>query len=252
MREEVYDNGFAAGEGHALYSGTKSFWGPLAIRAEHDGILRLDEPVAETIVEWQRDPDARKRGITARMLLTLTAGFGFGGLGMSVPLYDAAIATPLKNEPGTTFTYGGIPLQIFGAFLDRKLAAHNMNAHDYLRERLLRPAGVEIVKWRSLKDGTRSFPTGAFLTARAWLAYGSYIAAHHEEFSAAFRGTSANSRYGLGWWLGVKGAPADAVYASGSGGQGLYVIPSLDLVAVHFGKSASYKHPAFLRALLTL
>src|SRR5581483_3632799 len=76
---ERYDNGFRAESVHALYSGTKSFWGPVAIRAERDGILALDEPVGESITEWGSDP--AKRRITIRMLLSLTAGFGFGGLG---------------------------------------------------------------------------------------------------------------------------------------------------------------------------
>jgi len=41
------------------------------------------------------------------------------------------------------------------------------------------------------------------------------------------------------------------VNASGAGGQGLYIIPSLDTVIVHFGGSASFRHEAFLRRLLT-
>jgi hypothetical protein len=40
------------------------------------------------------------------------------------------------------------------------------------------------------------------------------------------------------------------VYASGSGGQALYVIPSADVAIVKFGDSSSYKHEAFLARLL--
>ena len=36
---EVYDNGFDAGNAHALYSGTKSFWGITALYAQADGLL---------------------------------------------------------------------------------------------------------------------------------------------------------------------------------------------------------------------
>jgi hypothetical protein len=53
----------------------------------------------------------------------------------------------------------------------------------------------------------------------------------------------------LGWWLRPLDAP-DVMYASGSGGQAMYLVPALDLVAVHFGKSASWRHESFLRALL--
>lgn len=245
---EEYSNGFDAERPHAVYSGTKSFWGPLAVRAEEDGLLRLDELVVETIDEWRDDP--AKREITIRMLLSLTAGFGFGGLGTAVPPYDRAIATPLKNAPGATFAYGGVPLQVFGALLSRKLEASSLGRtpHEYLTKCLLASAGVRVASWRTLKDGTQPLPTGAFLAAREWLRYGSYIFTYREEFAACFQGTEANARYGLGWWLD----PArNLFYASGSGGQGLYIIPSQNLVAVHFGKSSSYKHPTFLRSLLT-
>ena len=51
----------------------------------------------------------------------------------------------------------------------------------------------------------------------------------------------------IGWWLGAKHAPADLFYASGAAGQAMYVIPSRKLVIVHFAKSSSYKHEAFLK-----
>jgi CubicO group peptidase (beta-lactamase class C family) len=43
---------------------------------------------------------------------------------------------------------------------------------------------------------------------------------------------------------------AGIVYAGGSGGQALYVIPAARAVVVKFGNSASYKHDAFLKRLL--
>jgi len=87
------------------------------------------------------------------------------------------------------------------------------------------------------------------LTANAWLAYGRYVLSRAAELTEAFTGSQANPRYGLGWWLGASHAPADLVYASGSAGQALYLVPSLSLAIVRYGKSASYKHDAFLRKL---
>jgi CubicO group peptidase (beta-lactamase class C family) len=246
---QEYAPGFAPERPHALYSGTKSFWGVAALYAERDGLLELDELVAGTIESWREDP--WKRRVTLRMLLSLTSGFGFGGLGSAVPAYDRALALPLKNEPGSTFTYGGIPLQVFGAVLTRKLAdARKGTPHDYLRERVLGPAGVAVAAWRTLADGTSPLPTGASLTAANWLAYGRFVLRERSALAPCFAGSAANPRYGLGWWLAPAGVPADLVYASGSGGQALYVIPSLDAVVVHYGKSASYKHEALLKRLL--
>ncbi len=244
---ESYGGGYAADTPHALYSGTKSFWGVVAVAAEEDGLLRLDERVAATVPEWK--DDARKATVTLRELLQLTSGFGFGGLGNAVPDYAKALATPLKNDPGTTFTYGGIPLQAFGAVLARKLEPRGLDPVAYLRARLLDPIGMTIASWRTLRDGTHPLPTGAFVTAREWAKYGVSVLARGRALAPCFAGSAVNPRYGLGWWLRPLDAP-DVMYASGSGGQAMYLVPALDLVAVHFGKSASWRHESFLRALL--
>lgn len=232
---EQYDNGFSKSDAHALYSGTKSFWGVTAVLAQRERLLSLDE------AGW--------RGATIRELLTLTAGVPFGGLGSSVPTYEKALAAEQRNAPGTTFTYGGIPLQIFGAVFSERLKPLGMTPHDYLRERILKPHGIHVSSWRSLKDGTHPLPTGAFLTAADWARYGEYVAAHAKEYAECFNGTDANPRYGLCWWLALAGAPSDLFYASGSGGQAMYVVPSHDVVAVRFGNGGSFNHEAFLKRL---
>ena len=244
---ESFGGGFDGEQPHALFSGTKSFWGVAALVAQREGLLELDERVSETIDAW--NADAWKRQVTLRQLLQLTAGIPFGGLGAGVPEYTKAIATELRNEPGTTFTYGGIPLQVFGAVLARKLEARDSSPHRFLHERVLDPLDIAVAKWRTLRDGTHPLPTGAFMRARDWLAYGSYVLQKHQEFSECFRGSAANPRYGLAWWLAPPGAPGDAFYASGSGGQALYVIPSRELAAVRFGSGGSFNHAAFLKRL---
>jgi CubicO group peptidase (beta-lactamase class C family) len=242
---EEYAGGFDADRAHPLYSGTKSFWGVAALHARQDGLLELDEPVAQTFARWREDP--WKRRVTLRMLLSLTAGFGFGGLGASVPSYERALATDLRDEPGSRFTYGGVPLQVFGAVLAAKLAPQGRTPHEYLRERILDRAGVRIGGWRTRDDRTSPLPTGASLTARDWLAYGRFVNGARASLAECFAGSAANARYGLGWWLGANGAPHDLVYASGSAGQALYLVPSLDLVIARFGKSTSYRHESFLK-----
>jgi CubicO group peptidase (beta-lactamase class C family) len=244
---EIYENGGGGDVAQPLYSGTKSFWGVAALRAQHEGILSIDEPVAASFAAWSEDP--WKRRVTLRMLLSLTAGFGFGGLGSSVPPYPKALALELKSEPGTVFAYGGIQLQVFGAVFARKLERLDLTPQQYLAQRILEPAGVRVAAWRSLSDGTQPLPTGASLTARDWLAYGRYVLRERACLTDCFEGTQANPRYGLGWWLGVSGAPAGLFYASGAGGQALYVAPSLDTIVVRFGKSNSYKHETFLKRL---
>ena len=232
---ERYDGGFTAADAHALYSGTKSFWGITALLAQQERLLSLDEPV------W--------RGATIRELLNLTAGVPFGGLGSAVPMYEKALATEQRNPPGSAFTYGGIPLQIFGAVFAERLRPLRMTPHDFLRERILEPNGINVASWRALKDGTHPLPTGAFLTAINWANYGSFVARNAAKFAQAFRGSDANPRYGLCWWLAPPNAPPDLFYASGSGGQAMYAAPSQNVVVVRYGNGGSFNHEAFLKRL---
>ena len=111
--------------------------------------------------------------------------------------------------------------------------------------------GSHIASWRTLPDGTNPLPTGAQLTARDWIAYGAWVLAHCAQLDECLHGSHANPRYGLAWWLGAKGAPAVLFYASGAGGQALYLVPSQRLAIVHFGNSGAYKHDAFLRRLFS-
>jgi len=254
---ERYAAGYDAKKPHALYSGTKSFWGGLAVAAEEDGLLELDEPVARTIASWNEGAKAR---VTLRELLQLTSGIGFGGLGSAVPPYDKALATDLKDGPGEKFTYGGIPLQVFGAVLARKLEPRGLSPHDYLRERILDPIGLRVGTWRALKDGTHPLPTGAFITAREWLKFGVLVRDRGrwagktivpaDALARCFTGSRANPRYGLGWWLSPLPNHPEIVYASGSGGQAMYVLPPENAVIVKFAASSPWKHDAFLKRLL--
>jgi len=255
---ERYAEGWDAERPHPLYSGTKSFWGVLAVLAERDGLLTLDEPVGATFESWAAD--AAKARVTLRELLQLTSGIGFGGLGSAVPTYEKALAVPLRDPPGERFTYGGIPLQVFGAVLARKLEPRGLTPQAYLRERLLDPIGLQVGSWRTLRDGTQPLPTGAFLAAREWLKFGRLVRdggvwngaalVPREQLAACFVGSTANPRYGLAWWLSPLDARPDVVYASGAGGQALYVLPANDAVVVKFGQSNSYDHAVFLRRLV--
>jgi CubicO group peptidase (beta-lactamase class C family) len=243
---ERYVAPFTADTPHALYSGTKSFWGTAALAACDDGLLSLDERVGDTFESWRT---GRRGDVTLRMLLHLTSGIGFGGLGNAVPTYEKALAVELKHEPGSTFTYGGIPLQVFGAVFAQKLAVCGLTPHAYLRERILDPIGCEVASWRSLRDGTHPLPTGAFLTAASWARYGlSMLTGNHAE---CLRGSIANPRYGLGWWLSPLPEEPDLFYASGSGGQAMYVFPSRRTAVVTFAATSSpVAHAALLRRLL--
>src|SRR5215831_5610757 len=85
---EEYFNGWSADKPHRLASVTKSFSGAMLAAAVEDGLLKLDEKVVETIVEWKDNP--RKSQITIRHLLSLTSGIYGGSTREPSPSYTRA------------------------------------------------------------------------------------------------------------------------------------------------------------------
>ncbi len=285
---EDYENGHTAETAHLLASGTKSFSGVMAVAAEEDKLLKLDEKVCDTITEWKSDP--LKSKITIRQLLSLTGGLDSGAIGMP-PGYSEAINFKAKYEPGTKFEYGPVPFQVFGEVMRRKLQQKKENVLDYLKRRILNPIGMKVQFWRMDSNGNPFLPQGAFLTAREWVKFGLFIKnggkwngkqlVPEKLLKECFIGTKANPSYGLTFWLNANGGqnsrgqqqngilnnrrgdvddisengiqpegPKDLVMAAGAGKQRLYIIPSLDLVIVRQGNQSRFDDKEFLARLL--
>ena len=278
---EEYTHGHKAAEAHHIFSGTKSFAPMVALVAQEEGLLSLDERVADTITEWK--DDERRRRITIRQLLNFTSGLRINDAELHTNAtddkYAASIACKAISEPGTKFRYGSCHLMVFGALIERKLAKlkvepgtdqrHPRDFVDYLRARILDPIGCKDSFW--LRDATDNpmLPFGAFLTAREWAKFGHLVINRGrkgkrqivpaEHFDECFQGTKANPTYGLNFWLRGKklharypNIPKDTVAASGKYKQVLYIIPSRELVIVRFGKihvKSKFSDAGFLKGL---
>ena len=282
---EQYANGGSATKPQLLASGTKSFNGVVAEAAVEDGLIRLDNRVADVLTEWKNDP--RKAKITYRQLLTLTSGLtpGEANDANKLPGWDAILAEPMIAEPGTTFAYGSHQFIAFAAALQRKLGSETYES--YLKRRILDPLGINLVWGVRCADGNPQVAGGAFMTARNWATFGEWVRREGDwngrqivarnRLAECFIGTSQNPAYGLTWWLrepvtseliqtipllrGETGGivtstylPDDLVMAAGAGKQRLYIIPSLKLVAVRQGPlqttDAQYSDVEFLSRLL--
>lgn len=279
---ERYDNRGAADRLQMLASGSKSFVGLAAVAAVQDGILKLDAPASESLVEWKDAPE--KSGITYRQLLTLTSGLtpGERGAALKAPSWKAIAAKPMTNRPGERFAYGAYHLNAFALALERELGEETFEA--YLKRRILDPIGVK-VEWRfRCEDGHPQVGGGAFMTARDWATFGEFVRQggkwkgkdilDGKLLATCFQGTDQNPSYGLTWWLkkpisaelrrkapilasewadvaNADWLPADLVAACGAGKQRLYVIPSRKLVIVRQGiLSQKFSDDEFLSLLL--
>ncbi len=288
---EDYPNNGAAQTRWELASGTKSFSGVLAAAAVQDGLLSLDEPVSQTLTEWQNDP--RKSTITIRQLLNLTSGIKTHRPG-NIPTYAEAIASPALSPTGETFAYGPTAFQIFGEIMRRKLKDRYDDPVAYLDQRIFKKIEISPRRWNKSTDGYPRLSMGADLSAREWARFGEFVRLggnwkgeqliDRSALDAFTRGSKVNPAYGLTWWLNkeippktIKDArvlrratdlyvnrqaaarlPDDLLMAAGAGNQRLYIIPSRNLVIVRqsgalFGPRSGrdFSDTAFLTRILS-
>ncbi len=267
-----------------IYSGTKAFWGLAAVAAAQDGLLNLDERVAETIPSWKNDP--RKARVTIRQLLDFSGGLAPGFFLHNNNPGDRdhlAVRLPLVADPGSTFIYGPASLQVFHQILKDKL--HGQSPTAYLEHRVLSRIGLGSQRYLNDRAGNPLLAAGWLLTARQWSRLGKLALAQGApvvssgSFTQVTRGSPANRTFAFGWWNNraapggrefdfesmltpnwrrqdwhnaciCRDAPSDLLLCIGSGYQRLYVIPSLEVVAVRHGTGATYSDATFLRLLL--
>ena len=212
-RFEKYYNGHSQDESLHIYSGTKSFFGALAVIAEDEGILKLDELVAETLPEWRDDP--RKRTITVRDLLNFTSGLetGFEQIYGRTTADKLTLSVGLQatRNRGASFVYGPGHLQVFCEVLRRKLAKRGTTYEKYLDRKLIKPLGITITQWRGDSHGNVIPSAGMYMTGRDWLSFGELViqggswkgkqVVKTESLSRCFSGTRINPAFGLCFWI---------------------------------------------------
>ena len=274
----------SAGEAHKIYSGTKAFWGLAALAAAEDGVLSLDERVAETIPAWAAD--SRKARVTVRQLLDFSSGLA--------PVFylhnddpgdrdSIAIQASLVANPGSAFIYGPSALQVFHAVLKEKLRGESPT--HYLERRVLRRLGLGSQRYLQDRAGNPLLAAGWQLSARQWARLGEVALnggapiVSSGSMAQCWRGSGVNRAFSLGWWNNrqapggrefgfesmlipkwqrqswggavlCRDAPNDLVACIGSGNQRLYVIPSMKLVVVRQGSGGRFSDSRFLRLLV--
>jgi CubicO group peptidase (beta-lactamase class C family) len=282
---------YADGDGpyvrHKIYSGTKGLWCVAAVAAQADGLIDLDERVADVITEWRGAP-GRDR-ITIRQLLNFTAGIdpGFHLHSDEVSDRDSyAMRLPEVAPPGDSFIYGPGQIQIFCEVLRRQLARRgDETPWHYLDRRVLRPLGISGVPYKEDAMGNPLLAAGVQMTAREWARFGQLLLSGGRgvlpsgALGECLCGTEENPAFGMGFWLNREApygrtvnveenlepdwrqedwssaclcpeAPRDLFVSLGSMGQRLYVIPSLDMIVVRLSKDSDYSDAAFLRTLV--
>ena len=246
---EQYFRGMTARRQINIKSASKSVLSALVGIAMVEGHLdSLDQRVVDFFPEYfDDDTDPRKRTITLRHLLTLTAGLestSFGNYGAWVSSSNwvrYALRQPMIRTPGgDAMIYSTGSTHLISAILTE---ATGMSTLAYARSRLFEPMGIRLAAWDRDPQGYYLGGNNMALSPRQLLQFGqlyldggrygdqqlipaAWIHASTRRFvTKTYRGFE----YGYLWWI-EDFAGYETWFAWGYGGQYVFVVPALDLV----------------------
>jgi len=204
--------------------------------------------------------DSRKRKITIRHLLTMTAGFDWhenlpysdpnnSGMIMeeSFDWIQYVMDRPMADDPGTVFNYNSGATQIL-AHIFR--VATGSDIEEYAVKHLFQPLGITNYYWKRTPSGLIDTEGGLYLE-KSDLAKIFYLYLKQGEWEGEkivdpewvkqsvtpFITVAPGVSYGYKWWLYTYGSTSSGnVWAgNGFGGQMPIIIPEYDIVVVFTG-----------------
>jgi CubicO group peptidase (beta-lactamase class C family) len=204
--------------------------------------------------------DERKKRMTIRHLLSMTAGFDwkedlpYNDPNNTASLLEASfdwvkftIDRPMAVEPGAVFNYNSGATQLLSYIFT---AATGQDIEEYAAKYLFAPLGIENYYWKRTPTGLADTEGGLYLKSRDLAKIG-YLFLKNGEWNgkqivtpdwvklsvAPSTSVSAAVKYGLKWWLYPynDGSSKFAWAGSGFGGQKPIVLPDYDMVLVFTG-----------------
>ncbi len=230
-----------------LWSATKSVISALVGIALKEGYIKsIDQKMVAFFPEYvTEENDLLLKEITLRHLLTMTAGFGPDLLGTSV---KKAFSLPILSKPGEEPAYNSSASNLLSGVISKSTG---MNALEFGKKHLFGPLGISNLLWSQDPQGYSHGGSGLRLSSRDMAKIG-YLYLNNgtwdsiqilpgEWVQESTRKQSespmknydplARQDYGYQWWV-TSADGHSAFYALGTGGQFIFVIPSLDIVLV--------------------
>jgi CubicO group peptidase (beta-lactamase class C family) len=221
----------------------------------------LDAPILKYF-DHVANVDDRKRRITLRNLLTMTAGLEWNeDVAYNDPKNSAdvmeskhdwvryVIDQPMAAEPGRQFVYSSGVTQLL-SHIFKKVTGKNVD--EYAAEYLFKPLGIRY-HWKHSPTGLPDTEGGLYLSSpdlakigflflKNGMWYGQQIVSPEWVNASTTAAVSAKDegqdwKYGFQWWLQPYGKSPEryAWAARGFGGQELRVAPELQLITVFTG-----------------
>ena len=244
---------------HTLQSVTKTITSVIiGVAITRNEFPDLNTPVLKFFdTSTVQNIDDRKRNLTLRHLLTMTAGFKWNeNLPYTDPSNDCSIMEasydwvkyvidkPMAEEPGKVFNYNSGATQAL-AHIFR--VATGKDLEEYAAKNLFKPLGIQNYYWKRTPTGLVDSEGGLYLEksdlARIFYLYlmngkweanqlikGDYI----KQSVTPFVNVSQNVTYGYKWWIHSYGKTGSEIAwrGAGFGGQTPIIFPEFDMVVV--------------------
>jgi CubicO group peptidase (beta-lactamase class C family) len=267
---ERYWGGWNAVSKDNSWSMAKSVTSALVgIAIEEGKIKGLDQPAADFIPEWRGS--AREK-ITVGQLLSMTSGLTWtmvydppsGDTAKMIASADQvayALNRQVYREPGTDWYYSDGDAETFSRIIK---AATGMEVGQYAQEKLFGPIGMKNADWMTDQHGQAMTYCCIMDTARDFARFG-YLFLRNGKWgdqqvvpqdwvkTSTQPSQIENMNYGYYWWLfDLPDVPKDMFAAMGFATKRLYIVPSLDVVAVRLGEGddLTWDDNAFLKPVV--
>jgi len=253
---EAYFDPYTQDIKHPVHSITKSVTSMLTGIAMREGYIKnVDQRVLDFFPDIAKNvTDENVQDLTLEHLLTMSAGYNTTTTLPSELLHqkDASFDTvdhiltynSILEKPGTTFFYdSGLP-HLMSAIVQETTG---MSTLEYAQEKLFGPLGITGVTWETDPRGIPLGNTGLRLSSRDMAKLG-YLYLNRGKWNGeqivpakwvdqsttkhietkGLMNAAEDDGYGYYWWIDAYGGYS----AHGFGGQYIFVVPDLNMVAV--------------------
>lgn len=271
---EYYFHGYGRDTLHSIASVNKSFLSAsIGIAIDQEKIKSIENKVLDFFPEYTniKNLDGRKRNITLKDLLTMSSGLSWERDSVDMPdLIDSddwikhMLDLPMDFDPGTAFKYCTGHRTLLDGILQKTTG---LNAKDFSIKHILTPLDITDYYWKTYEPhhiaisgvDFRFRPIDLIKFGQLFLNEGIWknkqiISKEWIKLSTSSQIKVDNVRnYGFQWWQPSENHPLnslikknDIFYASGAGGQKIWIVPHLNLVAVSTASNSRGENMAIL------
>ncbi|MFK8053010.1 MAG: serine hydrolase domain-containing protein [Woeseiaceae bacterium] len=259
---DEYFHGYSRDDTHDSRSSGKSLASALLGIGIHEGIVEsIDQPIYPLMggVNAFANPDPRKTELSFRHLITMSSGLDCDDGDQDSPgnedvmqtqqaqsdWYRYALDLALIRDPGVAGVYCTAGINLVGGALAK---AADMSLMQFFEQKFAQPLSIRHYEMNLSPTEQAYMGGGIQLRPRDFLKLGQlYLDKGEwhgqrllsEDFVTASAAAQASINdpddYGYAWWrhrFDVDGRAVETFYASGNGGQMLFVVPELELVVL--------------------